>query len=215
MQMFNRAAVLSDPSIEVNFVGWDVSEPDVLRLERQVLRVWEKIPTGDRIVFRRYWTEEMLHHKPRLELQGGWIGDPCAMATTESKGAEIKFDWPTCKQLPDELLQVVIAHEMGHVFHWAIGKHRFNMTREDLLKEVDFLPLRLCDNALVELFADQKAEQWGYDCVLKDAYMVRFFDHKDGKIVTRKRPRNEKRAYNLAKQNRNWSLYKIPVESTQ
>ena len=230
---------LTDTDGELCLDPWGVDESDRDRFATVFLKVWTSIPLTDRRLIAEFWYEKCWLPMMALQAnsQGGehsmtgavsfemkikWLPkiglEPSlrgAMATTELAGTEIKFNWATCKLLPDNLLAIIVAHELGHVHHMANGKSRFTMTQEDLPTTADELTLLekipLRENAYVELYADQMVKLWGYDPLLPDAFLFQHFDlSKDGKHLKRKKPRNEKRAYNEVKHRILQSLIDVP-----
>jgi hypothetical protein len=146
---------LAGSNLELVISGWGVTEPDLRRFFGVFTIVWDKIGTQDRDreCIERHWHAQS--QLAKLELQLPWRGDRDAIATTKGPGAEIRFDWETCRILPDDIMQVPIAHEMGHVYQWAMGKNRSNMTPADLHGVIELCPLPRKRNTLVEIHADE------------------------------------------------------------
>ncbi len=191
---------LPNSNVDLTVCATGLPETDSRRFFDVFFSVWNKIHAEDRNAIEVLWNKETSPTPyPMISLQVAWFGDQDALATTGSRGMKIEFDWKTCSLFPAHVLQVPIAHEMGHVYQAAIGKNRFNMTQSDLLGFIELLPLPLKENALVEIHADEMVERWGFAHALKDAYLYQHFDLKGGDFVPRKKPRNEKRAYNEAK----------------
>lgn len=193
--------------LELVIFSMRVSEADLQRFAGVFTSVWEKIDREDRKRIDQHWSSEDLLNPPRLELQLPWGGDEQAIASTGDCGTLLKFDWKTLEILPDHVMQVPIAHEMGHVYQWAIGKNRLNMTPSDLLRPIELLLLPRYENTLVEIHADQMVERWGFDPVLKDAYLLQRYDLTEGKYIPRSKPWKESRAYNEAKESRWFARY--------
>jgi hypothetical protein len=181
-----------------------IQESDMDRLKQAFLFVWSCISSTDKDHISHHWGRRI----PILELSDSIFGENIA----ERQGMAIRFCWKICRLFPNECLQVIIAHELGHVFQGAIGKNRSNITINDLRGFKggfnDRRPLPLREHGLIEFHADEMAEKWGFDPVLPHAFLCRDFNIDcEGEYVPRKRPRNEKRAHNKAKRIRRDSLY--------
>jgi hypothetical protein len=196
----NRLIPLPHSTVELRVCSFDVDvdDSDISRFVSVFLDLWNRIDAHHRECIQNHWATLRARHHPKMELQIPWTGNKDAMASTEARGGELKYCWKTCKLLPDDILQAVIAHEMGHVYQGAIGKFRDNITRNDLLGLIEVLALPLKENALIEIHADEMAMRWGFDPVLIDAYRLQYHDFRNGEDILRKKPRNEKRAYNAA-----------------
>jgi hypothetical protein len=200
----DRSFDLPDFDISVTVIVQDgIVEHEMasLRLANSFQFVWSHIPLGDKTAIANHWKSNGF----RVEISRTmWERPSPAMATTEPQGFAIQFRWNTCQLFPDDCLQALVAHEMGHVYQFATGKNRFTLKEEDLLGFLDLLPLKLTDDGLVELHADEMAVRWGFDPVTFCAFLLRYYnyDQRTGEYVSRKPPRNEKRAYNQAKKER-------------
>jgi hypothetical protein len=99
---------------------------------------------------------------PRIELLHGWTGgrvddvvypdagehDQDAYAAVFGKGYLMRFRSRTVDQIPDEVAQILIAHELAHVFQYATG----------LLERFGCEP----SSEMLEEDADELVKSWVY-----------------------------------------------------
>lgn len=202
----SREFVIPGTAIEFRASGFGdercrIGNEDLLLFEDRFTSVWKTIPEPNRQEIESYWRQPQIS-PPRAELQGIWFGDDYAIASTEWK--MMKYRWKICgDQMPERVLETLIAHEMSHVIQWARGFDH-TRTRSDLRGSIPFpdfgFPLQ--PDAIVEHDADEQMLEWGYDWVLPWAYMRQWYDYKSRDFVRRKKPRNSERSYKHAKENR-------------
>ncbi len=90
----------------------------------------EEIRKEDRQSIERLWSDVIVW----LILQEPWNGEAGSMAVAKA-GGKITMNWTTCQLLPNEIMESVVAHEMGHIYQYAIGKNRDNMTPEESFRD--------------------------------------------------------------------------------
>jgi hypothetical protein len=207
---------LHDTNLQVQIVAASTaSKRDMMLFKESLLAVWSKIPRKDKKSIENHWQIEAIANQPAFILDNPWFGESSVWATTESKGLVLKFNCELLGQVADhmaEVLDVLMAHEMAHVFQWATGKNRFNLTTNDLSGTICVLPPPLKEEVLVELHADETMMRWGFDPYKIDAWSIKYMieDKRQGSLVPRKKPLI-RGAYTRGRQQRNdkyWVLNK-------
>ena len=85
--------------------------------------VWQQIPVGRREAIAAYWRQGSFC-EPSVELSDMWCNNG-RVGQTESMGRALLFEYSwLCHEPPAEVVQWVIAHELGHVWQWAEGDER-------------------------------------------------------------------------------------------
>ena len=199
--------------LAVETIGRDgIQKSEMERLTENLFFVWSHISPADKDCIANHWDKTKNAGYPVcMEIFESIYGNEEALSSTEPwgtticRGAAIQYCWKICRLFPDKCLQALIAHEIGHVYQWAIGKNRLDMKREDLNEFKDLEQFPMLDNGLVEFHADKMALRWGFDPVLIHAFLFQRYNDREGKYVLRKKPRNETRAYNRAKKEHRWS----------
>lgn len=106
--------------------------------------------------------------------------------------------------------RTLLAHEMAHVFQFAVGKHRYALTDDDVEgRAFDVINKRyLGEEGRVELHADETILRWGYDPLAGLTWIVQNTDEKEGVLKIRKRPLNYQRSLQKAKARQRFAYYK-------
>ncbi len=164
-------------------------EADLGHFGELTLAVWNRVEDLDREMIAQYWQKMETLMLPAFGLLEVWFDDPEALATTKPSGGIVVFDWRSCRFLPDEILQSVIAHELAHVFQWSLGKSLSYLTSEDVSWESqDLFKDLVGPYGLIELHADQTMAKWGFDPLDVHLWMWQNTSIVGGTIQLRPKP---------------------------
>jgi hypothetical protein len=98
-------------------------------------RVWRKIPAIDRRSILQYARNGTIQIEVLDELTDPESGK-FAWGLTSKKGFHVAFSAPRMAEIIEKaeagLLEVLIAHELGHVYRWAVGKHHPDRDKEEV-----------------------------------------------------------------------------------
>jgi hypothetical protein len=110
---------------------------DGQRFARLFREVWKRMPLGARRAILKHWKAGSRWHRP----DDGY-GYPCegfsldaeetaeysqgnsgarAMAQVDRDGHQLRFLWPAIKDGSDDQIRYCIAHELAHVYQFALG----------------------------------------------------------------------------------------------
>lgn len=164
--------------------------------------VWLRIPSPDCERIGSYWSGSKRYSAPILFFEDPWYGGD-ALASCKSRGFRLKFDWPTLSLMPSHAIETVIAHELAHVFQWAIGKNRYNLSNDDLIGNIPRVDLTWISEAgRVELHADEVMTSWGFIPIEGTAWLIQHTKRRNGKVILREKPVQKKYAREEAKRRR-------------
>jgi len=116
----------------------------------QFRRCWKTIPLQDRGIILRHWNNAPYDHLPLFELSDLWVDSEIAHAQVKGPGYQIRFASSSFRLLPEPVALFVIAHELAHVYRWALGKDPREAKKESETK------------------TDAIAEGWGFDKKARD-----------------------------------------------
>jgi hypothetical protein len=132
------------------------------RLARLFHETWRRVPLGPRRAMLGYWrteADQRMSLTPTVDLLNDWSsrrgrrglrGDK---AETSERGCKLRFWTKIIAVYPDELVLDLIAHELAHVYQWA----------------VDAMPTDGWDAVLLaEEDADFLMESWGFSATAMD-----------------------------------------------
>jgi hypothetical protein len=133
---------------------------------------WKRLPLWVRRALLRYWAgpdPERPIVSPRIELNRllCW-GDGCP-AFVDRCGHRLRFDAKNVDEMPDEVLQAVIAHELA-----IVVQHELDGLREDerlIIGRRSFFEDENGDwvqEFIIDAVADDMISEWGFDRESKD-----------------------------------------------
>ena len=164
------------------------------KIAKVFLNLWAAIEDSDRLVITAYWKTKPGRSIPKILFADSWRGPKNSLACCEDQGTVIQGNLPWFRLLPLEVMEAVFAHEIAHVFQFAIGKNRFNLSTDDFRGKQDadsgsqiFIEM-LGPVGRVELHADEIMQRWGYDHLLPHTWMLQHTEHKANERVLRKVP---------------------------
>lgn len=122
---------------------------------------WSRLPLWARREILGHWRcggagglfRHLVGRIPKIELVGGWSGRE-ALAAVRSNGHHLQFDAAVVREMPDHLVQDLIAHELAHVHQGATGLF-YSM------------PLHV-----LEQDANELMEAWGFDADAMDDWLA-------------------------------------------
>lgn len=131
------------------------------RFARLFRETWVRIPLYARRYILKHWKSDdvlrfAVRYSPSIELADTWDGKkPGDAGWAHRGGHSLRFARRRVEKMPDEVVCDLIAHELAHVFQWAIG--------EDL---------NSLDAFNIEIIADEIMESWGFDAESIDRWAV-------------------------------------------
>jgi hypothetical protein len=157
-----------------------------------VLAVWNRIDDSDRRRIADHWSKMAVRPPMIGLLASSWFEDPNAFARTKHFGRTVAFDWPSCRLMPDDILESLIAHELAHVYQWAIGKFS-TLTENDIDWNArghfkHLVKQWIGDEGRVELHADQTMSRWGFDPLDVHAWLFQFARIENGVVTVPPNP---------------------------
>ena len=127
---------------------------DGVRFARLWGETWRRLPLGVRRALLRHWrSPEAIRYgvlqPPLIELLEDWgVREDGDLGAVSRGGHQIRFAADVVDAMPDDIVRDLIAHELAHVYQWAIGE---DMTPDP---EFGFLDIEEC--------ADEMVRDWGF-----------------------------------------------------
>jgi hypothetical protein len=158
------------PGYEVYLVG---REGDPNRFAKLFLATWHRLPSKDRRLIMGWWGRQTLgHHLDGRQVTIGpgatvLLGDELRnqdrgrLADTVGSGHTLRFDSNAVAQMPDNVVQDLVAHELAHVVQLALGFKK--VVDQDGIESwrKDGRYWGTVDD--LEREADEMIDRWGFD----------------------------------------------------
>ena len=117
----------------------------------------------------------------------------------EDRNARLASESPVASLgIPREIRAIILAHEMAHVFQWAIDKSRYSLSSEDLSGSIDGVMIPVLNEVgRVEVHADETIMRWGFDPFEPFAWIKQHVEFREDVPSMRQKPLT--RAYSRRK----------------
>lgn len=122
------------------------------KVVRALSDVWGALPAGAKGCLARLWNDE----RPSVQLQDEGI--PRALADVKADRGTIRIWTAFAEQAPLDVVQCVLAHELGHAMLAGAVLH-LGLADGAAMSSGDDNP---CQNSALEALVDEVARSWGF-----------------------------------------------------
>ena len=149
----------SDVSLAVGCCGGGLRFRDLFR------QTWRRIPLNPRRLIRDHWKLDLScgGNGADIELLPGWTTrGELECACVDLCGHRVQFHGPSVAEMPDDVVQDLVAHELAHVVQFA----QYTPIVESISLDVfatDDDEDEFIDALLGEVEADRMILQWGFN----------------------------------------------------
>lgn len=155
---------------------YECSEIQAQRFADQFSAAWARIPAAARQVVIAHWAADP--HAPYVWLlndRAEWNGRGWAAATPD--GRSLFFVAPVVVEIPDQHIQLFVAHEIAHILFSAGGEEQHSIRQRT--PEIAYKCERLVWDAMTA---------WGFDQIAAEEWMERNFEDSPEKLQKRSSP---------------------------
>lgn len=156
---------------------YECSQQEAQRFADQFTVAWARIPAVARQVVISHWAKDpSAPYVWLLNDRNEWGGQGWAAATPE--GQSLFFVAPIVVEIPDQHIQLFVAHEIAHILFKAGGEEQHSI--QNRTPEVAYKCERLVWDAMTA---------WGFDQIAAEEWMERNFEdtpaglHKRSKML--------------------------------
>ncbi len=109
------------------------------RFAEKAMAVWQGLPQPDRDLLVAFWMGVRFSGRPRRDAPVFWFDEDIAggVAGETVDGYELHFSVRLLARMPDDVMLVTIAHELGHSLLHAKGYHWGRRSRSQVEAAVD------------------------------------------------------------------------------
>lgn len=155
---------------------YECSEDQAVRFANQFSVAWSQIPTVARQVVIAHWANDP--YAPYVWLindRDEWCGRGWAAATPD--GRSLFFVAPVVVEIPDQHIQLFVAHEVAHILFRAVGEEQHSL--QPRTTEIAYKCERLVWDTM---------KAWGFDQIAAEEWMERNFEDSPAGLHKRLTP---------------------------